>query len=183
MASDILDVASDQPPSDWNLESGYSEFPDKRAQKLYPYRVFGTGLQSSLIVLLQSYKTDVDHLCGGGIQGFNVMFHPPNEGPEVLKKFYYVSPEKMISLSIRPSTITTQESLRSYTPSVRRCFFDSERKLQFYKQYTQSNCELECLSNYTLAICGCVRFSMPRTSFRCSFYEIESLIFFPKLLI
>ncbi|KAL5291214.1 hypothetical protein ACFFRR_010555 [Megaselia abdita] len=28
--------------------------------------------------------------------------------------------------------------------------------------YTQTNCELECLTNYTLSKCGCVQFSMPR---------------------
>lgn len=28
--------------------------------------------------------------------------------------------------------------------------------------YTQVNCELECLTNFTLTKCGCVKFSMPR---------------------
>lgn len=29
------------------------------------------------------------------------------------------------------------------------------------RTYTQRNCELECLTNVTLAMCGCVKFSMP----------------------
>lgn len=61
----------------------------------------------------------------------------------------------------------------------RQCYFDSERKLRFLKVYTQRNCELECLANFTLAkwyvkspiilihyiLCcfsGCVKFSSPR---------------------
>lgn len=34
--------------------------------------------------------------------------------------------------------------------------------MRFFKVYTQTNCELECLTNYTLAKCNCVAFSMPR---------------------
>ena len=30
--------------------------------------------------------------------------------------------------------------------------------------YTQSNCELECITEYTEALCGCVKFSMPHTN-------------------
>lgn len=29
------------------------------------------------------------------------------------------------------------------------------------RTYTQQNCELECLTNFTFAVCGCVKFSMP----------------------
>ncbi len=44
----------------------------------------------------------------------------------------------------------------------RKCYFHSERKLRFLKVYTQRNCELECLSNATLNLCGCVKFFLPR---------------------
>lgn len=30
------------------------------------------------------------------------------------------------------------------------------------KTYTQQNCYLECIANFTLKHCGCVKFSMPR---------------------
>lgn len=160
LASDILNTTSIQPPSNWNLDSGYS---NNRSERAYPHHVFGTGLQASLIVILQVFKGDIDHLCGGGIQGFTVMFHPPNEAPQVFKKYFHLSPGKTISLSIEPKMTTTPDNIRtSYDPSVRRCYFEYERKLRFYKQYTQQNCEWECLSNYTLKQCGCVKYSMPR---------------------
>lgn len=37
-----------------------------------------------------------------------------------------------------------------------------ERQLKYFQMYTKSNCELECLSNYTMGKCGCVKFSMIR---------------------
>lgn len=43
----------------------------------------------------------------------------------------------------------------------RQCFFEKERILKFFNVYTQPNCELECLANYTVDLCGCAKFSMP----------------------
>lgn len=64
-------------------------------------------------------------------------------------------------ISIKPNMITTSEGLRKYPHDQRQCFFSSERQLRFYRNYTQNNCEAECLSNYTKIECGCVVFSMP----------------------
>lgn len=52
----------------------------------------------------------------------------------------------------------------NFPPESRNCYYEDERKLKFFKMYAQSHCEFECLANYTLKKCGCVRFSMPRTN-------------------
>lgn len=44
----------------------------------------------------------------------------------------------------------------------RQCYLKDEKYLQHFQIYTQSNCELECLTNLTLKDCGCVLFYMPR---------------------
>uniref|UniRef100_A0A1B0A6D3 Pickpocket protein 28 n=1 Tax=Glossina pallidipes TaxID=7398 RepID=A0A1B0A6D3_GLOPL len=36
--------------------------------------------------------------------------------------------------------------------------------VQGFKIYSQNNCELECLANFTLTKCGCVKYSMPRNT-------------------
>lgn len=161
MATDIatLKLRSGPPFSNWSLDFNYSK---QRGRDVYPYKVYGTGLQASLVVHLRVFKNDIDHLCGGGIHGFNVMLHPPNEGPQVLKKYFYLSPGKSVALSVEPKKTTTSNDARAHPPQQRRCYFDSERKLQFYKQYSLRNCELECLSNYTMEMCECVKYSMPR---------------------
>lgn len=54
------------------------------------------------------------------------------------------------------------EDFRKFSPEKRGCYFSNERKLKYFKAYTEKNCLDECLSNYTLQTCGCVKFSMPR---------------------
>lgn len=44
----------------------------------------------------------------------------------------------------------------------RQCYFSNEKRLQFFQDYTKPSCDFECLTNFTLQQCGCVRFSMPR---------------------
>lgn len=45
----------------------------------------------------------------------------------------------------------------------RGCFYNSERHLQLFKIYTQHNCIVECMVNYTLTSCGCAPFYYPHT--------------------
>lgn len=55
-------------------------------------------------------------------------------------------------------------TLYSFYNRRRKCYFQDEGHLRFFKSYTQVNCELECLTNHTLTKCGCVKFYMPRNS-------------------
>lgn len=156
---DFRNGASSQPLSSWNIETGYKK---PLTGEPYPNRVYGTGKQYSLTILVRVFNYDIDRLCTGAVQGFKVTFHPPNEGPQILKRYYLVSPGKTALFTISPKVILSVPNIRSYTSNVRKCYFGSERKLRFFKSYTQHNCEIECLANYTLAECGCVKFSMPR---------------------
>lgn len=148
-----------QPPSNWKIDSGY-ELPEQGEP--YPYRAYGTGSHFSLTVILKVNKLDIDYLCGGSTQGFKIIFHPPNENPNASKKYFLLSPGLASYYTIEPKLVRTSDKVKYYTPDDRRCFLQTERKLQFYKNYTQRNCEVECLSNFTLAQCGCVQFAMMR---------------------
>lgn len=44
----------------------------------------------------------------------------------------------------------------------RGCFFNHERHLRLFKEYTETNCYIECIVNHTAKSCGCVPFHMPR---------------------
>jgi hypothetical protein len=55
-------------------------------------------------------------------------------------------------VSVKPNMITTSDGLIGYAPNRRQCYFNDERQLKFFKVYTQSNCELECLANFTLGM-------------------------------
>lgn len=84
-----------------------------------------------------------------------------------------------MAITVKPHMITTSHALKNLSPekylikifkiiflncfiSRRQCFFNKERALRFYKVYSQKNCEMECIANFTFAKCGCVKFSMPR---------------------
>lgn len=57
--------------------------------------------------------------------------------------------------------IETSEELKDYHPNRKQCFMNSERKLKFFKVYTQRHCELECQSFRMESECGCVHFAYP----------------------
>lgn len=154
-------MASNQlPSSNWNQHSGYSE----KANANYPYRVHDTGPRSGLTVVFKVLKDDLDYLCSGGAQGFAAAIHPPNDAPQMHKRFFYVPLQETVQIAVEPVLYGAAQSVLAHNLNVRKCFVDSDRQLHFYKQYTMQNCKMECLSNFTLAQCGCVHFSMPRTS-------------------
>ncbi|XP_073819618.1 pickpocket protein 28-like [Musca autumnalis] len=144
----------------WSLEDGYSL---NSGLHTYPARVLSAGARAGLFIVLQSFKEELDYGCRGPIQGFKVLLHSPDDVPLVSKQFVRIPMGKEIVIAVKPNMITTSAGIAEYEPKRRQCYMMSERSLKFFKVYTQNNCELECLANYTLKTCGCVKFSMPRT--------------------
>lgn len=167
--------------STWQLTFSYDQ-SDIDEPQTYPYRVLAAGSRGGLFVLLRLYEENLDYICRGPVQGFKILLHQPGESPQLSRQYFRVPLLQEVLVSVKPNMMQTSEGLRDYHPnrcvttqircrmdsitivvySRRQCFFNSERFLRFYKVYTQRNCELECLANYTMQKCGCVRFSMPR---------------------
>ncbi|XP_062715918.1 pickpocket protein 28-like [Aedes albopictus] len=166
----------------WSLEMGYSREANITS---YPRRTLGPGYSAGLSLFLRSDLTNHDYLCRGPIHGFKILLHSSSEFPQVSNKFIRIPMNHEVTVAVKPEKISTNDGLQSYSPERRQCFFNSERYLQFFRVYNQENCELECLTNFTLHRCGCVKFSMPRTNataeceinqFRCMWNaEIELL--------
>lgn len=161
LAGVLKNVTFSPPPSNWNKDSGLYEQGHKYAK--YPYHVHGSGERSSFIVVLKALKSDLDYVCSGGGQGYIVAVHPPHEGPQMYKRYFYVPLQQTVLLSVDPHLMKMVREVRQHDLSERQCYLDGERQLRFYRQYTVHNCRMECLSNFTLAQCGCVKFAMPRT--------------------
>ncbi|KAJ8937726.1 hypothetical protein NQ314_011746 [Rhamnusium bicolor] len=71
-------------------------------------------------------------------------------------------PLDQISLTaVTPDITTTSDTIKSYAPLKRNCYFPNEKSLKYFKVYAQQNCQIECKTNYTLNKCGCVNFYMP----------------------
>jgi acid-sensing ion channel, other len=142
----------------WTLEGGYKN----KSQQLYDdYPRKGTRLP--LVASIFVLRGMVDGLCNGFTegQGFKVFLHLPNEVPDMSKQYYLVPDRQIVNIKIVPRMITTAPELREISVEKRQCFFSDERHLRFYESYTQNNCELECVANLTVEICGCQKFFMP----------------------
>ncbi|XP_053686080.1 pickpocket protein 28-like [Sabethes cyaneus] len=148
-----------RPSTNWSLDDGYLSGTDINT---YPRRSLGAGIKAGLTVLLKSNESDMDYLCGNSFQGFKVLLHMPNEYPQLLNQHFRIPLNQEVTVAVTPRMIETSDNIVSYKPMRRQCFFNNERYLKFFRMYTQSNCELECLANFTLKRCGCVKFSMPR---------------------
>ncbi|XP_055298686.1 pickpocket protein 28-like [Sitodiplosis mosellana] len=144
--------------SHWSLEGGY----DTKSSK-YPFRVMNSGRQASLDVSLLHRESDHYDQCNAlSIQGFTVYLTTPGEALTTSHRPFRVLPSDDTQITIQPNMITTSSGLRNYDPIERDCFFSSERQLRFFNIYTEENCKAECITNNTIAECGCVKYSSPR---------------------
>uniref|UniRef100_A0A182PN36 Pickpocket n=1 Tax=Anopheles epiroticus TaxID=199890 RepID=A0A182PN36_9DIPT len=141
----------------WSMEHGYRP---NTGLKVYPLRVANPGSKAGLLVLMKSDLEDMDYLCGG----YQSQIHNPDEYPQISSQAIRVPMNQALTMRIDPHMITTSDNVMSYEPAKRLCYYPHERYLRFFRIYTKSNCELECLSNFTLHMCGCVQFSMPRAA-------------------
>ncbi|XP_055600000.1 pickpocket protein 28-like [Uranotaenia lowii] len=146
--------------SDWSLDSGYRVGVGSNA---FPLRVSIGGYHGSLGMSLVVNKSDIDYLCGDSFQGYKVMLHMPNELPQMSHQFFRVPLDTELTVAITPQVMLTGKRAETYSPQKRHCYYSNERKLRYFQIYTEKNCEAECLANYTLDMCECVRFSMPRS--------------------
>lgn len=160
IAAELKTVQGNPHKRHWSMKMGYT--PNVDENEVYPHRVFDAGFQYALetltgILLDRSYQ-----FCRYFAPGFLLSLHMPNELPRFSHQFIYVPYEEDFYISVIPKVIRTSGDVRAYSPQIRGCYFRSERKLRFFKAYSQQMCELECVANFTLEMCNCVRFFMPR---------------------
>ncbi|KAJ8943550.1 hypothetical protein NQ318_023062 [Aromia moschata] len=143
----------------WSMEDHYSN-----EAGLYPYprRALLAGAKNSLNLLLLTSKSHTDSSCKESLNGFKVTLHIPMRVPRPSQQYFRVPLNQVLTAAVQPVMITTSDSVKSYKPARRECYFPSEKKLKYFKIYTALNCKFECLTNYTLYYCGCVNYFMPR---------------------
>lgn len=142
-----------EPPL-WTLQDGYLT----NESSTQPLR----AKRAKLNLLTAIKDVDIPNLCEARRHGYKVILHLPNEIPTIFHSETYFQLKSLKAMAISAEVIKYDETLRRLSPDQRGCYFNDERKLRFFKFYTQRNCEYECMTNYTLKTCGCVKFSMPR---------------------
>lgn len=98
--------------------------------------------------------------------GNSFLVHATNDMPNSFKLSDFVEFGYGISLEvvISPIVVDGDENLRRLSVDERKCYFEGERSLKYFKTYSKGNCEHECRSNQTFERCGCVPFNVIRNS-------------------
>ncbi|CAH1995080.1 unnamed protein product [Acanthoscelides obtectus] len=144
----------------WDIDKGYTNVTD--AFKTYPYNAYLAGYGNGLQITFKQPASELDYMCLQSLQGFSVALHAPHVLPQLNKQFFQVSFGDAVMAAVQPKMMKTSQKVRKYHPDTRECYFTNEKYLTYFKQYTPSNCRLECYTNYTLEMCKCVQFFMPR---------------------
>ncbi|XP_070498112.1 pickpocket protein 28-like [Chironomus tepperi] len=109
-------------------------------------------------------ESDTSNICLQIGNIFSFYIHLPNEIMLPMHQEHYVEFKRKRDIVLAAKLYKIDEGMRKFPPKIRGCYFEHEKQLQFFKTYTKALCEYECMINYTLSECGCVKFSMPRTS-------------------
>lgn len=140
----------------WSLEKGYTS--DER--NITPYRSI---LGAEFKIFMAINETDLYDFCEPFKSSFKVFYHMPNEIITIFHESYNVNLGFHHEIKMTAKKYKSHLGLRKYPVGLKQCYFEGERKLQFFKTYTKSHCNIECVTNFTLRRCGCVKYSYPRT--------------------
>lgn len=131
-----------------------------------PLRAYTVGQKLSIKVA--SNTSDVSRYCQGTGERFKVFLHSPFEIPSNQHQSYDMDISQIVTLSVRPRVVLASDNIKTaYTAKQRRCYFNSEKKLRYFRIYSKRNCEIECLANITIAKCSCTPFWLPRDNDSC----------------
>lgn len=120
--------------------------------------------QAGLTIILQRNHTDPS--IWESCLEKALIIHPSNVLPSsyISSNFRLIEYGKTYDVTITPKITRSDEDLKKIDYDKRKCYFDDERNLKYFKTYSQKNCELECLSNFTYMMCDCVSWFMIRDS-------------------
>jgi amiloride-sensitive sodium channel len=147
----LVSNSSDQ--DEWTLEHGYSHQHDE----VYPVRASKKNFAA--FKKIGELNKQVCVFMGDSLK---LIVHLSNEIPTMFHKPLFIDFQTSKHSEITAKILNTSEQMHGYKPEIRRCYFEGEKKLKFFRSYTKTLCDFECVTNYTMEQCGCVKFNMPR---------------------
>ena len=105
------------------------------------------GLNKGLEVVLDAHN---DLLSPGTVssdfQGLIAMIDSKGSFPMITQKGFVVKPGHYTAVALSATQISANQNIISIHPTKRKCYFEIENQiLQLHKEYSQSNCFLECV--------------------------------------
>ncbi|XP_019890716.2 pickpocket protein 28-like isoform X1 [Musca domestica] len=147
----------DMVPIDWNPEKGY---PANLPPKYYPRPAYGTGIAMGLSLILNA-EVDEYYCSSSSSAGFKINLASPVVRSLMKEDGIIVPLGAETSFRIDAQITESSPAIRSINRRRRQCVFLDEEPLVFYRYYTKTHCENECLSIYFIDKCGCIPFYLP----------------------
>jgi amiloride-sensitive sodium channel len=85
----------------------------------------------------------------------SIQIHAPHEPPIFAEFQEFAELKGSTNVEVTLEITRSDRSLRALKPVDRECFFKGERKLKYFKIYTQKYCEMECIMDYMVDACKC----------------------------
>ena len=92
---------------------------------------------------------------------FSLFIGAPHEFPMMTEHGLQLQPGRKHFIDLSATLVTTKD-LKGVSPSARDCFFADEGDLNFYKNYTFSNCKLECGIKKAEGNYNCIPWYLPQ---------------------
>lgn len=96
------------------------------------------------------------------LEGILVIINSPDELSTQIGHNLYIQDNTDFDITITVEISFIADDLKSWPVEDRNCFLEGEKKLEYFRIYTKSNCEQECLSMAIHKTCGCVPFYLIR---------------------
>lgn len=124
-----------------------------------------TGINRGLLVVLDSHSDlYADRSLDSDDNGYTVAINPSGTFPLTSYTGFDIKPGHENFIAISGTVVKSDEGLRSIEKASRNCLFEDEnRDMKIFKNYTQSNCLLECslFYAYEMQLCDCVPWYLP----------------------
>ncbi|XP_070500674.1 sodium channel protein Nach-like [Chironomus tepperi] len=148
----------DEDPEDltFSIDNGYLE-------EIYDVQPLRAAKLQSLGFKLKLNETDRPNNCEYHSFSYLLFVHLPVDLPSHLNQFTIAELNSYKFIQVSATLKNNDQSLKDFSPEKRGCYFEDERKLKFFKSYSKTKCDFECMRNFTLIKCGCVKLSLLRT--------------------
>jgi len=121
------------------------------------------GKSQGLSLILDSHSNEVSPgTVANDFNGFQIFIGTPTEFPAMRDRSIVIEPGYEHFVDMSGFSIVSDPDLKSVDPKKRKCLFDDEYALDFYKTYTQINCQFECEIKVASGIVDCIPWYMPQ---------------------
>ncbi|EAT45284.1 AAEL003410-PA [Aedes aegypti] len=145
----------------WDVQAGYKSFDS--SSKYYPRRVMDLSHDYELMVRFRIVENSSVH-SHGNQSSIKVDLHNPADYPFKTENAILAEPGQSFKIAVHPKVRTGRRYLKFSCPQSINCCYGDQCQLQFFRIYSQQNCELECRTKYMMETRNCVLSYMPRNA-------------------